>query len=165
MMNKRYEQELLFGCNSQASLKRRALARLMNEAEIEKEKIAVVIGVSERQIYNYVQNKEDIDKYEDKRYRPTSDMSEFEDKILSAFTEKPPATAKEAAKRIEEITGLKRSPTQVRKFMHKLGLKPLRTAQIPAKANPDAQKRFLAEELEPRIEKAKDKKQVLLFIL
>lgn len=33
------------------------------------------------------------------------------------FTEHPPASAKEAMGKIEELTGLKRSETQIRKFL------------------------------------------------
>jgi hypothetical protein len=40
----------------------------------------------------------------------------------------------------------------------------LKTAQIPAKANPQEQERFITDELEPRIEKARKNEQVLLFM-
>ena len=91
-------------------------------------------------------------------------MSKYENEILAEFTARPLSTAKEAAKRIEELTGIVRSTSQVRVFMHKLGLKPLKAAHIPAKANADEQREFLTKELEVRIEKAKEKKQVLLFM-
>lgn len=167
MTNHCYEQELLFGNDAQASSKRKALVRLMLNARIGKPQIAKVIGVSIRQIYNYERQGNDLSNaadYQDVRYRPASELKRFETAITHELVENPPATAKEAAAKIYGLTGLKRSPTQVRKFMHKLGLKPLRTAQIPAKANPEAQEEFLTSELEPRIEKAKRNEQVLLFI-
>jgi len=170
MGNINYEQELLFGNDSQSSMKRKALYRLMSLEDIKVSKIASVIGISERQVYNYMkeyENAEDCegyDVYEDIRYRPESELLVYEDMIKSDLTENPVSTAKEAAKRIELLTGLKRSVTQVRKLMHKLGLKPLKTAQIPAKANPVEQKKYLTEELEPRLERAKENKQVLLFM-
>ena len=53
MANQYYEQELLFGNDAQSSSKRKALARLMSNEQIEQTQIANVIGVSVRQIYNY----------------------------------------------------------------------------------------------------------------
>jgi hypothetical protein len=42
----------------------------------------------------------------------------------------------------EELTGLKRSPTQGRIFLKKLGLKRLKTAAVPAKLDADLQETF-----------------------
>ena len=166
MVSKCYEQELLFGNNAMASIKRKALARLMVDAGIDKEKMSQVIGVSVRQVYNYVQDasshREDV--YKESRYRPKSMLGEYEQEIKNELASRPPATAKEAAVRIQGLTGLKRSPTQVRTFMRKHGFKPLKTVQIPAKANPEEQKCFLSDELEPCIEKAQKNEQVLLFM-
>jgi len=167
MANNSYEQELLFGRDAESSAKRKALARLMLSANIEKSQIAQVIGVSERQVYNYRQQGSEsgrMEDYQDKRYRPVSELKDYETAIANELIQHPPATAKEAAAKIQKLTGLKRSPTQVRIFMHKLGLKPLKTAQIPAKADPEAQEEFLRSELEPRIQKAKENEQILLFM-
>lgn len=170
MGNEYYEQELVFGNDSQTTMKRKAIARLMSLEGIEKAKIASVIGITQRQVYNYMKEyeiadeSEGYDVYEDIRYRPVSEMKAYEEEILSELTERPPATAKEAAKRIEELTGLKRSPTQVRKLMHELGLRVLKTAQIPAKADAEEQREFLTTQLEPRIEEAKKGERVLLFM-
>ena len=54
----------------------------------------------------------------------------------------PPANATHAAAAIEELTGIKRSPTQIRIFMKKLGLKRLKTFAIPAKCDQDQQVTF-----------------------
>ena len=166
MMSMSYEQELLFGNTAMAGIKRKALARLMSKAGVEKEKAAEVIGVSVRQVYNYVQGGTGLagEDYTDIRYRPVSALQGYAQQIVSELVTYPPATAKEAAARIQAVTGLKRSPTQVRAFMHRHGLRPLKTAQIPAKANPEEQERFLTGELEPRIEKARKNEQVLLFM-
>ena len=66
MENEYYERDLVFG-HDKSSLKRKALACLMCHEGIEKEKISAVIGVSIRQIYNYVHESVSIDGYEDKR--------------------------------------------------------------------------------------------------
>jgi len=169
MANKCYEQELLFGNDALSSSKRKALASLMLGAKIEKSQIAHVIGVSTRQVYNYERKGSEsgvhnAEMYKDNRYRPGSELEAYKSDIARALIEDPPATAKEAAAKILALTGLKRSPTQVRTFMHKLGLKPLKTAQMPAKADAEAQNEFLASALEPRIGLAEKNKQVLLFM-
>ena len=51
-------------------------------------------------------------------------------------------TIPQAVAKIEELTGLKRSPTQVGIFLKKLGLKRLKTYAIPAKMNVEAQETF-----------------------
>jgi transposase len=77
----------------------------------------------------------------------------------------PPATAAEASFKIEQEFGIKRSSTQIRNFMLKIGMKCRKVGHIPAKANPEEQKRFHDEELQPRLNEAKKQKdQVVLFV-
>lgn len=75
-------------------------------------------------------------------YRPTSKLVEYKDSIENYFRENPPATINEAIAKIEELTGIKRSPTQVRKFLKSLGMKPRKVGMIPSKAEPQEQERF-----------------------
>jgi transposase len=52
--------------------------------------------------------------------------------IEEEFRQHPPHTAYEAARRIEEMTGVQRKPSRVRKFMKEdLGMKCLKVAPIP----------------------------------
>lgn len=97
-------------------------------------------------------------------YRPSSELAQHEATIRQAFTEKPPATVKEAVARIEKLTGIRREQSQVRAFMKKLGLKLRKVGQIPAKADVVKQKAFLDNELAPRIEEAKQGKRHLFFV-
>ena len=155
-MRQNYEQKLIFGEDSSSSGKRMAAVKLMLAQNIETLTIASVVGVSERQVFNYKrQIKAGGNIYANRHYRPVSDMDAVDAKIIKSLKEQPVATAREAAKRIEQVAGLKRSNTQVRKFMHKHGLKPLKTASLPAKMDPAAQRKFLEEELEPRLAHAK----------
>jgi transposase len=99
----------------------------------------------------------------DQRYKQVSDLMSYKETIVEDFKSNPPATSAEAATRIEILTGLKRSTTQVRNFMHACGMKCLKAGHIPAKANPEEQKKFLDEQLMPVIEKAQ-KDEVVLFM-
>ena len=76
-------------------------------------------------------------------YRPKSNLENHTTSIKNFLTENPPATVKEAAHGIEVLTGLKRSDTQVRKFLYKLGLKPRKVGMVPAKADVEEQDNYL----------------------
>lgn len=88
-------------------------------------------------------------------HRPQSKLAAHTSTIEADFQAHPPASMKEAAHRIEELTGIKRSETQVSQFLKSIGLKRRKVGMIPAKANPDAQAKFKAEQLEPVLDAAK----------
>jgi len=88
-------------------------------------------------------------------YRPTSELAAHASSLETYFREHPPASVKEAAAKIEELTGIKRSETQVRKFMKSLGMKPRKIGMIPAKADPEKQEQFKQDELQPVLDEAK----------
>jgi transposase len=60
-----------------------------------------------------------------------SDLATFQDVIRESFAQQPVSTIAEACGRIEQLTGLRRGPTQVRRFLKSLGLKWPRVRAIP----------------------------------
>lgn len=62
---------------------------------------------------------------------PVSDLAAWRDAIRDSFEQQPVSTIAEACVRIEQLTGLKRGQTQVRKFLKGLGLKWQRVRAIP----------------------------------
>lgn len=89
------------------------------------------------------------------KYKPESELEKFSILIEDELAKNPPQSAKEAGARIEELTGIKRSETQIREFLKKKGIHCLKTGALPAKADPVAQKEFLQNTMEPVIEEAK----------
>lgn len=75
-------------------------------------------------------------------YCPRSEMMNHKDSIENYFREHPPATIAEAIAKIEELTGIKRSPTQVRTFLKSIGMRCLKVGMIPSKADPNEQEAF-----------------------
>jgi transposase len=75
-------------------------------------------------------------------HRPQSDLMDHCDCLEEYFLEHPPATAKEAGAAIERLTGVKRSDTQVRQFLRRLGMGRRKVGLLPAKADPDEQAEF-----------------------
>lgn len=93
-----------------------------------------------------------------------SELDAFADILIPNFDLKPPHTSGEGCQRILELTGLKRSPSQVRTFMKRHGLKYLKAGQIPAKADTEKQAQFIENTLNPLIIKAKNEEIHLLFM-
>jgi len=52
-------------------------------------------------------------------HKPVSDLEEYREKIEDDLDQNPPATLKEAAEKIEKLTGIKRSPGRVSVFIKK----------------------------------------------
>jgi len=97
-------------------------------------------------------------------YRPTSELDDHRPTLEEEFQARPPKTINEATERIEQLTGLRRSPTQVRTFLKGLGLKRLKVGHIPAKADPAQQAEFLEHQLQPRLDEAQQGKRHVFFV-
>lgn len=100
--------------------------------------------------YNYGTNKSELEKHSGS--------------ILKSFTERPPMSAREAKVRIEEMTGISRSPSQIRTFMKHNGLRYIKTGHIPAKADTEKQRQWVKSTLEPAIKEAQNGECHLLFM-
>lgn len=97
-------------------------------------------------------------------HQPVSELEEHCEVLKAEFEKQPPKSINEAIERIAVLTGIRRSPTQVRQFLKEnLGMKRLKVGQIPAKADPEAQQTFLEEELEPRLEEAQQGQRHVFF--
>ena len=97
-------------------------------------------------------------------YRPQSKLINHRQTLESYFRGHPVASISEAIAIIEELTGIRRSPTQVRKFLKSIGMKVRKVGTIPSKADPDEQEKFKEEKLKPRLEEAKSGKRAVLFV-
>ena len=108
--------------------------------------IATLTGISVDLVTKYLREYQNGGIEELKKinfYRPKSELENHSTTIKNHLAKDPPSTVKEAMYEIEKITGLKRSETQIRKFLHKLGLKPRKVGMVPAKADVKEQKEFL----------------------
>ncbi len=91
---------------------------------------------------------------EDRYYRPVSSLEPFLQCIKCSFRITPVADAKQAVVRIESISGIRLSESQVRRFMKSIGMKVRKACSIPGKANPQLQFEFYTNELLPKLEQA-----------
>ena len=64
-------------------------------------------------------------------HRPMSEMAAYREVIRESFEKQPARTMAEACERIFQLTGLRRGPSQVRKFLKDMGLKFHRVRPVP----------------------------------
>jgi transposase len=64
-------------------------------------------------------------------HQPESEMATSRDLIRESFEKQPARTVAEAGERIFQLTGLRRGPSHVRKFVKDLGLKYQRVRVVP----------------------------------
>ena len=87
-----------------------------------------------------------------------SQLNQYIDSLKAYFEAHPPRTSAEAGAEIERITGIKRSPTQVKAFLKRIGLQPRKVGYVPGKAataeKMAEQAQFESDELAPRLAQA-----------
>ena len=72
----------------------------------------------------------------------TSKLDTHQSTLEAHFRANPPASSVDARSEIVRLTGIERSPTQVREFMHRAGMGFRKVGAVPAKAHPSAQEEF-----------------------
>jgi hypothetical protein len=97
----------------------------------------------------------------------TNELMKHAETLEQYFKQNPPRSISEAQDSIQRLTGIKRSPTQIRIFLKKIGMKCLKVGFVPGKAiDPEKineQERFKNDELEPRLAEAKEGKRSVFF--
>jgi len=82
--------------------------------------------------------------------------------IEEYFRKYPPITSKKAAAEIEKLTGIKRSLTQVKEFLHSIGMKFRKTGAVPKHADTQAkqseQESFLKKKSNQTLQKQESAK-------
>jgi transposase len=87
-----------------------------------------------------------------------SQLNEHITSLKAHFAAHPPRTSAEAQAEIERLTGIKRSPTQIKAFLKRIGMQSRKVDYIPGKSASDEkiaeQEKFRINELEPRLAEA-----------
>ena len=124
--------------------------------------ICRLCGISKTTLVTYLQQYQagGIERLKQVGYKgKVNELAAYSDLLKAYFKEHPPVTIAEAQHAIEQQTGIKRSPTQVREFLLRLGMKCRKVGYVPGKAaDPDKieeQEQFKEHEIEPRLEEAR----------
>ena len=100
-------------------------------------------------------------------HHPQSELDQHRLQLEAFFRHHPPSSIAEAQNKIEALTGLHRSPTQVGHFLRRLGLKCRKVGSVPAQALEEEkvqeQTRFQEEALEPRLKEAQEGEREVFF--
>ena len=99
-----------------------------------REKTAEIVGIGRATVQRYVAafragGLDGLRRWNPRR--PSSEMAAYRDVIRESFEQQPARTVAEACDRIFRLTGLRRGPSQVRKFLKDMGLKFQRVRMIP----------------------------------
>jgi transposase len=99
-----------------------------------REEAATIVGVSRTTVHRYVvavraAGLEGLRSSH--HHRPQSAMASYRELIRESFEKQPVHTIAQACDRIFELTGLRRGPSQVRKFLKDMGLNFYRVRVIP----------------------------------
>lgn len=96
-----------------------------------------------------------------------SELNEHIPSLKAYFEAPPPRNSAEAQAVIERLSGIKRSPTQIKAFLKRIGMKSRKVGYLPGKAaEPDkiqAQEQFRVEALEPRLKQAQAGERALFL--
>ena len=131
------------------------------------QQICQLAGISGNTLRKYLQDYQagGIEKLKEINfYRPQSQLEKERETLKAYFQKNPPGTINEAIEKIEKLTGIRRSPTQVRKFLKAMGMRCLKVGFIPGKAEPEVQEEYKREKLEPRLSEAKQGKRAVFFV-
>jgi hypothetical protein len=122
--------------------------------------IAKLTGMSTRTIQRYLNEYRQggLERIKENRYvGPISALEQHAIVLKEYFEKHPPASVKEAQHAIEQQTGVRREESQVRAFLHRLGMRCRQVGTVPGKLTEEQQaeqRRFLEEELNPKLDEA-----------
>lgn len=116
------------------------------------QEITAIADISENTLREYLREYQSggIEKLKELHFHgPQSVLQGYRETLEAYFRENPPATVKEAAAKIEQLTGIRRGLTQVRRFLKSMGLRRLKVGHIPAKADVEQQEQFKKKSWSP----------------
>jgi hypothetical protein len=95
-------------------------------------------------------------------------LNKYSDILKDYFEENPPSNVAEASDAIEKLTGIKRSPTQVREFMKRIGMRCLKVGYVPGKSVKEEKirevEKYREELLEPLLREAQNGEKAVFFV-
>ena len=149
------------------AVQRRAEVVLLAAHRVAYGKIAEILGISRNTVTNTLVafKSGGVERLTLWRVVGTdSELTAFDSLMRDYWSAHPPSTVKEAAAQLEEIADVKRGATAVRAFMKRLGLKRRKAGSVPGKADPEKQRHFVREVIEPRVSAAQGGDGVTYFM-
>jgi len=96
-----------------------------------------------------------------------SALNAHQSTLEAHFRTHPPRTVAQAQAEIEQLTGIRRSPTQIRAFLKRIGMQVRKVGAMPGRAHDPVKQQeqdtFQHTELEPRLEDVRQGKRTLFL--
>ena len=115
-----------FENNEHNRVRKKMLAIYLKSLEFKHKDIERVCRISRPTLACYLKNYKEkgIENFKKINfYQPESDLKDHEETLKKYFEEYPPSSSNDAKEKIKELTNIERSPTQIRNFMKKIGVK------------------------------------------
>jgi transposase len=135
--------------------------------KISNTQIADIVDIHINSITNYIKifKEKGIEGLKEVNYGTnTSVLDTYKTSVEMEFKKNPPQSSLEALQKIKELTGLQSSPSRVRSFMKRLGMKFRMVGQIPSKGDPKEQKEWIENKFNIVKEKAENNLCHLFFM-
>lgn len=129
-----------------ARVRRRMETLQLKALDYSHQEIWTIVGISQKTLRDYLRLYQagGLEALKERHfYQPQSASAPHRATLEAEFKARPAQSIKEAADRIEKLTQVRRSPDQVRRYLTGIGIKQLKTGQVPAQADPQAQEDFL----------------------
>ena len=147
-------------------VRRRMEALWLKSQGLRHEEICRLTGISGNTLRQYLRlfQSGGVEKLmEINYYTPISELDQHRQQIAAYFRKHPPASINEAMASIEALTGIKRSPSAVGRFLNSLGMRLRKVGATPSRGDPDEQESFRINKLEPRLAEAKQGKRAIFL--
>lgn len=126
-------------------VQRRMEALYLKSQGLKNVQISTMLRMSRRTLQTWIHifEKEGIEGLKKFNYKgQRSRLHDHTETIEEHFRRQPPKSVQEACLKIEQLTGLKRGETPVRKFLKSMGMSLRKTGAVPGKADPEKQEEF-----------------------
>ncbi len=146
------EQNLLYSNilnESHSKTRLKSLVVYLKSFDLKHKEICKICRITKPTLIEYLTefNDKGVDSFKSLKWKgQSSKLNDYKEIVDKTFERDPPKSINEAQDRIEKLTGIKRSPTQIRMFLKKLKYKYLKTGSIPG--NGDGQDETREEERE-----------------
>jgi transposase len=131
-------------------VQRRMEALYLKSQKLKNLQISETLRVSRRTLQTWIHifEKEGVEGLKKFNYKgQRSKLHAHTETIEEYFRKHPPRSIQEACFKVEELTGLKRGETPVRKFLKSMGMSLRKTGGVPGKADPVKQEDFKKKRL------------------
>ncbi len=157
--------------HSHPKVRRKMDALYLKAKGLKHREICRLCGISKQTLVTWLKQYNDggIERLGQLNYKgQASKLNAYREQMTAYFTTHPPTSIAEAQHAIEQQTGLTRSPTQVREFLLRIGMKCRKVGHVPGKTvEPEKmteQEDFQRDELEPRLEEARQGTRKVYFM-